>query len=103
VRFQTAFFRQHGCTTSDAPQKYNSRAAAMYREKLHSMALRAMQVHGTKVRGRSHGGGAWDSVCMGRVVLRVLKYRGRMRRAVLLKSRFVVGFEAEMVLLCHIA
>jgi ADP-ribosylation factor GTPase-activating protein 2/3 len=45
----TAFFRQHGCSTNDSQQKYNSRAAAMYREKLHSMALKAMKLHGTTV------------------------------------------------------
>jgi len=45
----TAFFRQHGCSTDDAQQKYNSRAAAMYREKLHSQAHKAMQTHGTKL------------------------------------------------------
>ncbi|ELT91095.1 hypothetical protein CAPTEDRAFT_181150 [Capitella teleta] len=43
------FFRQHGCTSNDAQQKYNSRAAQMYREKLHTMAMKAVKLHGTKV------------------------------------------------------
>ncbi|KAK2141663.1 hypothetical protein LSH36_1059g01048 [Paralvinella palmiformis] len=44
-----AFFHQHGCTTTDAQQKYHSRAAKMYREKLHAMALKAMKQYGNKV------------------------------------------------------
>ncbi|KAK3581877.1 hypothetical protein CHS0354_003187 [Potamilus streckersoni] len=45
----TAFFRHHGCTTKDAQQKYHSRAASMYRDKLHSLATQAMKLHGTKL------------------------------------------------------
>ncbi|XP_034250252.1 ADP-ribosylation factor GTPase-activating protein 2 [Thrips palmi] len=43
------FFQQHNCTTNDANHKYNSRAAQLYREKLHSAAIQAMKVHGTKL------------------------------------------------------
>ncbi|GBN06846.1 ADP-ribosylation factor GTPase-activating protein 2 [Araneus ventricosus] len=43
------FFQQHGCGSKDAQQKYNSRAAQLYREKLHSQAVSAMRLHGTKL------------------------------------------------------
>jgi ADP-ribosylation factor GTPase-activating protein 2/3 len=46
---QDAFFEQHNCTTKDIQQKYNSRAAQLYREKLHSLATKAMKQYGTKV------------------------------------------------------
>ncbi|XP_033322802.1 ADP-ribosylation factor GTPase activating protein 3 isoform X1 [Megalopta genalis] len=42
------FFIQHNCTT-DAHQKYNSRAAMQYREKLSQASAQAMQRYGTKV------------------------------------------------------
>eukprot|EP00795_Rhopilema_esculentum_P005478 gene5478-651_t len=44
-----AFFRQHNLTTTDAVAKYNSRVAAMYREKLSSLAQKACQQYGTSV------------------------------------------------------
>jgi len=46
---QLSFFHQHGCTTNDSQQKYHSRAAQMYRERLHGQALKALKGHGTKV------------------------------------------------------
>ncbi|XP_076444728.1 ADP-ribosylation factor GTPase-activating protein 2-like isoform X6 [Babylonia areolata] len=49
-----SFFNDHGCTTSDAQQKYNSRAARMYRDKLLSQAQHAMRLHGTKLHIEAH-------------------------------------------------
>lgn len=43
------FFRQHNCSTMDAQQKYNSRAAQLYREKLTTQAEQRLKLHGTKV------------------------------------------------------
>ncbi|RWS16508.1 ADP-ribosylation factor GTPase-activating protein 2-like protein [Dinothrombium tinctorium] len=43
------FFQQHNVTTKDAQQKYNSRAAQLYREKLSQSAISAMRQHGTKL------------------------------------------------------
>lgn len=62
--FQVAFFRQHGCTTDDAQKKYSSRAAQMYREKLHSLALKAVKLHGTKVTSCLRSSyPQWDRKC----------------------------------------
>ena len=43
------FFRQHNVDSSDIMQKYKSRAAQLYRDKLHQLATQAMRLHGTKV------------------------------------------------------
>ncbi|XP_050575893.1 ADP-ribosylation factor GTPase-activating protein 2 isoform X1 [Bombus affinis] len=43
------YFAQHNCTTTDAQQKYNSRAAMQYREKLAQASAQAMRRYGTKV------------------------------------------------------
>ncbi|GAV07544.1 hypothetical protein RvY_17368 [Ramazzottius varieornatus] len=50
----TEFFRSHGCTSTDAQQKYNSRAAQLYREKLQQMAIQAMKIHGAKLHLDTH-------------------------------------------------
>ncbi|XP_012140847.2 ADP-ribosylation factor GTPase activating protein 3 isoform X2 [Megachile rotundata] len=43
------YFAQHNCTTMDAQQKYNSRAAMQYREKLAQASAQAMRRYGTKL------------------------------------------------------
>ncbi|OAD52601.1 ADP-ribosylation factor GTPase-activating protein 2 [Eufriesea mexicana] len=43
------YFIQHNCTTTDAQQKYNSRAAMQYREKLMQASVQAMRRYGTKL------------------------------------------------------
>lgn len=47
---QTQFFRSHGLATEDARQKYSSRVAQLYRDKLSAMSEQAMKTYGTKVR-----------------------------------------------------
>ncbi|XP_078099279.1 ADP-ribosylation factor GTPase-activating protein 3 isoform X1 [Sander vitreus] len=44
-----SFFSQHGCTTSAANTKYNSRAAQLYREKIKTSATQATRSHGTEL------------------------------------------------------
>ena len=44
---QQAFFQQHDCVSKDAQQKYKSRAANLYKDKLLSMAQNAMRLYGT--------------------------------------------------------
>ncbi|XP_006608831.1 ADP-ribosylation factor GTPase-activating protein 2 isoform X2 [Apis dorsata] len=43
------YFAQHNCSTTDAQQKYNSRAAMQYREKLAQASAQAMRRYGTKL------------------------------------------------------
>lgn len=43
------FFRQYNCVSKDAQQKYNSRAAQLYKEKLLQSAKQAMKTYGTQV------------------------------------------------------
>ncbi|CAL8242077.1 unnamed protein product [Merluccius merluccius] len=43
------FFNQHGCTTSAANAKYNSRAAQLYRDKIKNLATQATRRHGTEL------------------------------------------------------
>ena len=57
VCVQTAYFRQHGCTTKEAHAKYNSRAASLYREKLAGLAATAQKKYGTQVHGVTYIGG----------------------------------------------
>jgi hypothetical protein len=47
--FKQTFFDQHNCITKDSQQKYNSRAALLYREKLHQAAVKAQRNYGNKV------------------------------------------------------
>lgn len=42
-----SFFQQHSCTSTDAQQKYHSRAAQLYREKIQQQAATAMRLYGT--------------------------------------------------------
>ncbi|XP_026736874.1 ADP-ribosylation factor GTPase-activating protein 3 [Trichoplusia ni] len=45
----TQFFRTHGLSTEDARQKYSSRVAQMYRDKLSAMSEQAMKTYGSKL------------------------------------------------------
>ncbi|XP_028168867.1 ADP-ribosylation factor GTPase-activating protein 3 [Ostrinia furnacalis] len=45
----TQFFRTHGLATEDARQKYSSRVAQMYRDKLSALSDHAMKTYGTKL------------------------------------------------------
>jgi ADP-ribosylation factor GTPase-activating protein 2/3 len=45
----TTFFRSNNCLTTDKQEKYSSRAAMLYREKLQQAAAQAIKVHGEKV------------------------------------------------------
>ncbi|XP_013144152.1 PREDICTED: uncharacterized protein F07F6.4, partial [Papilio polytes] len=45
----TQYFRTHGLSTDDARQKYSSRVAQMYRDKLSALSEQAMKTHGTKL------------------------------------------------------
>ncbi|XP_060886494.1 ADP-ribosylation factor GTPase-activating protein 3 [Labrus mixtus] len=44
-----SFFNQHGCTTSAANSKYNSRAAQLYRDKIKTLGTQATRSHGTEL------------------------------------------------------
>ncbi|XP_037976620.2 ADP-ribosylation factor GTPase-activating protein 3 [Plutella xylostella] len=45
----TQYFRTHGLVTEDARQKYSSRVAQMYKDKLAQLSDQAMKTHGTKL------------------------------------------------------
>jgi len=57
-----SFFKSHNCLTKDVQEKYNSRAASLYREKLSQEAVKAMRLHGDKLHIDS-GVGAPDGQC----------------------------------------
>ena len=44
-----AFFKKHHYDAADIQEKYKSQAAQLYRNKLHSEASKALQVHGNKL------------------------------------------------------
>lgn len=48
------YFAQYNCTTTDAQQKYTSRAAMQYKEKLAQAAAQAMKRYGTKLHLDEH-------------------------------------------------
>lgn len=43
------FFRQHSCTSTDAQEKYNSRAAQLYKDKLLGKTSNAIKKYGAKI------------------------------------------------------
>ncbi|VDN96651.1 unnamed protein product [Rodentolepis nana] len=45
----TAFFQQHGCMLSDIKQKYNSRAARLYKTRIEKLTHEAMVTLGTRL------------------------------------------------------
>lgn len=45
----TAFFQQHGCMLSDIKQKYNSRAARLYKNRIEKLTNEAMLTVGTQL------------------------------------------------------
>ncbi|TSK13206.1 ADP-ribosylation factor GTPase-activating protein 3 [Bagarius yarrelli] len=55
---KSAFFNQHGCTSSETNAKYNSRAAQLYREKIRTLANQATRQHGTELGAKKGGLGA---------------------------------------------
>ena len=44
--FQHIFFQQHNCNVKDANQKYNSRAAQLYRDKLSQLVSNSLKLYG---------------------------------------------------------
>jgi ADP-ribosylation factor GTPase-activating protein 2/3 len=46
---KASFFEQHNCTSEDSKTKYNSRAAQLYREKLHQLAIKTQRIYGDKL------------------------------------------------------
>uniref|UniRef100_T1KHG5 Arf-GAP domain-containing protein n=1 Tax=Tetranychus urticae TaxID=32264 RepID=T1KHG5_TETUR len=55
-----SFFQQYNCTTKDIKEKYSSRVAQLYKDKLATLANQAMRQYGTElfINVSSSGGGA---------------------------------------------
>jgi len=58
----STFFRSNNCLTTDKQEKYNSRAAMLYREKLQQAAAQALKVHGVKLHIESSNGEEVEAV-----------------------------------------
>lgn len=75
------YFRQHNCTTTDAQQKYNSRAAQLYREKLNAAAQRALTKYGTNVRSSLFTLIVLFELCGLNLYIFILAFVGRKQRS----------------------
>lgn len=49
MQLQSQYFKNYKLESEDARQKYSSRAAQSYKDKLSALSEQAMKVHGTQV------------------------------------------------------